>query len=483
LSYFSGLLKKFKKGIAMASLLGGMFTISGFDKHERLKFFLLTLAFAFVIGSYTIAKELKDSIFVSMVGKDYLPTAKLLVIFILIPAALIYARIVDWLRRYQVLAFYSLIYGIILGVFTILLGHKTMGLYNTDASCYRLFGWFFYCFLEGYSPFVVSVFWAYLNSVCSPVEAKNGYPLMVAGSKIGGILAAFFAWYLLNNVQSLNWFGAVNHDVLAHQILMGIVSVMLLCIPLILYLLLKYVPGQYLHGYEAVYQMEKKQEREHETGKMSMLAGIQLLFTTPYVLGIFGLVFFYETLNVVLGFQRICLLQAAATSIADLSAAMFWQRLIMHAYGMVVAFFGVQFLVRKFEVRRCLFMVPLIVSGLLMLFLFTNTADTVSNVFIWLGVINYSLSVPLRETLYIPATKNLKFKAKAWIDSFGTKFSKGFGSCFASITRFLPAGSSALTSIYVGFFSMLMLLWFITAWLLGKKYERAVRHNQVIGNE
>ena len=236
----------------MASFLGGMFNVSGLDKHERLKFLLLTVAFAFIIGSYTIAKELKDSIFVSIVGKDFLPMAKLLVIFLLIPATLIYSRVVDLFRRYQVLAFYSLLYALVLALFTVLLGHSTIGLYNTQSSSHRLFGWFFYFFLEGYSPFVVSVFWAYLNSVSSPSEAKNCYPVMVAGSKIGGILTAFFAWYLLDHAKILSWCGHVNHDVVAHQLLMGIVSILLLCVPVILYVLLRYVPGHYLHGYEAV---------------------------------------------------------------------------------------------------------------------------------------------------------------------------------------------------------------------------------------
>jgi ATP:ADP antiporter, AAA family len=469
----------------MASILGGMFNVTGLDKHERLKFLLLTVAFAFVIGSYTIAKELKDSIFVSIVGKDCLPTAKLLVIFLLIPAALIYSRVVDLFRRYQVLAFYSLLYGLILAIFTVLLGHSTIGLYNTQTSPYRLFGWFFYFILEGYSPFVVSVFWAYLNSVSSPDEAKNHYPVMVAGSKIGGIITAFFAWYLLDNCNILNWCGQVNHDVVAHQILMGLVSVLLLCVPVILFTLLKYVPGHYLHGYEAVYQMEKQQQKEdaHQDASMSAVSGIKLLFESPYILGIFGLVFFYETLNVVIGFQRIGLLKDAATTLAGFSAAMFWQRLQMHIYGMILAFFVVQFLLRKFEVRRCLLMVPLVVSALLLLFVFTNNADTVSFVFIWLATINYSLSSPLREALYIPATKNMKFKAKAWIDSFGNKFSKGFGSTFANVTRFLPSGSTALASLYVTFFSVLMLLWFVTAWLLGKKYEKAVARNEIIGKE
>lgn len=469
----------------MTSILGGMFHITGFDKHERLKFLLLTLAFAFVIGSYTIAKELKDSIFVSVVGKNYLPTAKLLVLFLLVPAALIYSRVVDLLRRYQVLAFYSMLYGVILALFTFLLGHPTIGLYNTQTSCYRLFGWFFYFILEGYSPFVVSVFWAYLNSVSSPNEAKNGYPIMVAGSKVGGIAASLFAWYLLDHVETLSWCGKINHDVVAHQILMGIVSLLLLCVPVILYALLRYVPGRYLHGYEAVYQMEKQQQKEevNQDAKVSILSGIKLLFDSPYVLGMFGLVFFYETLNVVLGFQRIGLLQDAATSLAGLSAAMFWQRFQMHLGGLFLAFFAVQFLLRKFEIRRCLLMVPVVISVLLIFFIFTHSADSVSLVFIGLGTINYSLSSPLREALYIPATKNMKFKAKAWIDSFGNKFSKGFGSIFANMTSFLPLGSAALTSIYVGFFSVLMILWFATAWLLGKKYEKAIRNNEIIGNE
>lgn len=466
----------------MASLLGGMFNVTGLDKHERLKFFLLTLAFAFVIGSYTIAKELKDSIFVSIVGKDCLPTAKLLVIFLLIPAALIYSRIVDLFRRYQVLAFYSLFYGIILALFTFLLGHNTIGLYNTQTSPYRLFGWFFYFVLEGYSPFVVSVFWAYLNSVSSPEEAKNCYPIMVAGSKIGGIITALFAWYLLDNCNILEWYGHVNHDVVAHQILMGIVSIMLLCVPVIIYALLKYVPGHYLHGYEAVYQMEKKHQKEdaNQTAATSAFSGIKL-FESPYILGIFGLVFFYETLNVLLNFQRIEILKNAATTLAGFTASMFWQRFIMHLVGLFISFFGLKFLLQRFEVQKCLLMVPLVMSILLACFLYSDSSLVVMFAFIGFGTINYSLSSPLREALYIPATKDMKFKAKAWIDSFGTKFAKGFGSLFASITNFLPIGGAALNSIYVGFFSVLMLLWFVTAWFLGKRYEKAVTHNEIIG--
>lgn len=464
----------------MTSLLGGMLHVPK-NKYERLKFLMLTICFAFVLGSYTIAKELKDSIFVNIVGGEYLPKAKLMVIFLLIPAALLYSKLVDVFRRYQLLAFYALFYGLILGWFTYLLGHPTVGLYNTDTSPYRLFGWFYYFILEGYSPFVVSVFWAFANSVSSPKEAKNFYPTMVAGSKVGGVATALFAWYLLSNVSMLNRFGVVNHDVVSHQILMGVVSVMLLCVPPILLILMKVVPGQYLHGYEAVYQMEKKISKSDKKAETGMFSGIKVLLESPYILGIFGLVFFYETLNIVLNFQRIFLLKSVAKSMAGFTASMFWQRFQMHALGMVLSLVGVQPLLRKFGVRKCLLIVPVGISLLLLYFVLTLSPDSIMYVFIGLGTINYSFSHPLREVLYIPTMKDMKFKSKAWIDTFGTKFSKGFGSLFAMVSAGSIAGGGFVMAVYSAFFGVLMTLWFIAAWLLGKRYEKAIDNDEIIG--
>lgn len=464
----------------MVSFLGGMFNVPR-DRCERIKFILLTICFAFVIGAYTIAKELKDSVFVNTVGEDYLSVAKLATIFLLIPAALGYSRLVDAFRRYQLLAFYSLFYGVVLGVFTILLGHSTIGLGNPVTSPYRLFGWIYYFILEGFSPFVVGVFWAFANSVSSPREARNFYPLMVTGSKIGGIATALFAYYLLSNLSVLSRFSSGNLDVLSHQILMAVVSFLLLCVPVVLLVLMKVVPGQYLHGYEAVYQLEKQlsKEQKSETG---VLSGVKMLIESPYILGIFSLVFFYETLNVVLNFQRIFLLKAAAASMADLTARMFLQRFWMHFYGMLLSFLGVQFLLRRFGVRQCLLIVPLLMSGLLIFFIWTYSAASIQYVFIGLGIINYSFSAPLREALYIPTVKDMKFKAKAWIDTFGTKFSKGAGSVFAWASGGAAAGAPVL-STYAVFFAGLMSVWFIAAWLLGKRYARAIHHNEIIGKE
>src|SRR5260221_14761741 len=122
-----------------------------------LKLFFLTLIYFFVIGSYTITRDIKSSIFVCVVGKEYIPSSKIISMFMLLPAIFFYSRLVDRVRRYQLLCFYSILFGVANLIFAYYIGDARVGISNTDASPWRLFGWLFYFFVEGYSPFVVSV--------------------------------------------------------------------------------------------------------------------------------------------------------------------------------------------------------------------------------------------------------------------------------------------------------------------------------------
>lgn len=452
-------------------------------RYEKLKFLLLTIAFCLVIGAYTIVKELKDTVFVGIVGNEYIPKAKILVIFFLVPAALLYSSLVDNIRRYQLLSFYCFLYGAILLGFTYLLGSPEHGLANTQTSPWRIFGWAFYFILEGVSPFVVGVFWAFASSVSDPREAKASFATMVAGSKIGGMMTALFAAYMMNNLDSVSWFSF--SDTIAHQILLGLSAALLLCVPIVIYVLMKVVPGRYLHGYEVVYKLEKKNSKAG-VANTGMFSGLQILLESPYILGIFALVFFYESLNVVLSFQRICLLKAAATnshglvSMSKLTGSMFMQRFWMHFYGLILSLVGVRFLLKKYGEKKCLLLIPVFVGILLVYFMIMQTPESMLHVFIGLGTINYSFSKPLCESLYIPTMKDMKFKAKSWIDTFGTKISKSTGGLFNDFVRTVLPGTSAFYAVYIGFFSVLIGAWFITAFLLGRRYEKAVASNEII---
>jgi len=462
-------------GCGISSLLRPFFQV---DRSERVKLALLTLTFFFVIASYTLVKELKDSIFMTVVGKGYLPWVKIVAIGAMVPAVFLYSFFVDKMRRYQLLALYSLIYGVLGLIFVYFIGHPTIGISNTVASPFRLFGWLFYFFIEGYSPFIVGVFWAFANSITTPEASKKNYGLMVAGSKFGGLLAALAAWYFLSpKVLQLS-------DTAKHQCLAGASAILLLIVPAVIFLLTKKVPAKLLHGYEAAYQLEKEQKKsKEETQKVGIFDGLKMFMQQPYVLGIFGYIFFYEVSFAVLDYQRKCLISDCSSGTAELSREFFGQIFLVHLSGCLFSLIGTSILMRKLGERKCLMLVP-IVSGILFLyFIMVNTKTAVLIAFVGLRALNYGFSYPVRESLYIPTVKEIKFKSKSWIDAFGTKIAKGFGSsfnlmAFRILSRF---GGGAFLTINGAFLFMIVGFWSVTAFLLGKRYQKAIDNNEVIG--
>ena len=457
----------------VANLFKSLFNV---EPHERLKLFLLSLTFFFVIASYTIIRELKDSIFVAIVGKSYIPYAKTASMIVLVPAILIYAFLVDRLRRYHLLYVYSIFYGILGIVFAFLIGHETIGLANTDSSPARLFGWIFYFYVEGYSPFMVSVFWAFANSVTNPTEAKKNYGLMVSGSKLGGMVSAGIAWIILSEYNPFASF--INSDIALHQFLLAISSVMVLVVPFAIMALIKNVSGRYLHGYEAAYKIEKERKKVGEE-KTGLFTGLYMFIRYPYLLGIFLMVFFYELVNTVINYQKVGIAQANSASVAQVSSFLFSIIFWTHVIGFLISFLGTKTLLDKLGERLCLLLIP-IANGLVLLYLMYNyTPIGVLTASVVIRAINYGFSYPVRESLYIPTVKEIKFKSKSWIDAFGTKFAKSSGSSFNIFAEWL--GNSFVFSAYCLFFASIIGVWVFASLLLGKRFDQVVTNNEVIG--
>ena len=462
-------------GFKIRALFGGLLG-SDAQLYERLKIIFLGLIFFCVVGGYTIAKELGGSIFIATVGEEYVPWADILAMLILIPALFLYAKLVDKVRRYQLLAGYSLFFGILGLIFAYFIGHTQIGISNTDLSPYRFFGWLFYVFVAGYSPFVVSVFWAFANSVSSPDEAKKNYAYIVSGSKLGGMISSGLAWFLFSSNNSLE--GGIFTDAAIHQIVLAVSSLMLIIIPGMVFLFMKYVPGHYLHGYEAVYQVEKQKKKKGKT-ETGIFAGLVLLLRYPYVLGIFSMVYFYEFIAKVLSYLRLSVAHSYAESVAGVSGYLFKTIFFTHALGFLISVFATRLLLRSLGVRICLLLIPLSIGATLLCFMVNSTPFTLMIAFGVLRAINYAFGWPVRENLYIPTVKEIKFKSKSWIDAFGSKFAKANGSAFKIFVS--RVGEPFILSTYSFFFAGVISLWFLAAFLLGKRFDRIVRKNEVIG--
>jgi AAA family ATP:ADP antiporter len=456
-------------GMQMRKIFHSFFEV---EPQERAKLFFLALAFFFIIAGYTIARDLKDAMFMNIVGREYIPYAKTLSMFILVPAIFIYSLLVDRVRRYQLLTIYSTFYGFAYLLMAYYIGHPAIGLLNKSLGPDRIFGWLVYFLVEGYSPFVVGSFWAFANSVNDPESAKKNYGLVVSGSKIGGALSAGAAWWLFS------WAAVQESHLLhvyAHQIALFIAALFVLCIPIVIYYCMRLVPGEYLHGYEAAYRIEKRGK-----AKTGILEGLILLLKYPYVMGIFGMVYFYEVVSTVLSYLRLGVAEdVCGGNVSAKTAFLFKIYFITHLIGLIIALFGTRTLQALLGTRACLLLVPLMTGGFLFFMLSSGDSYAVVYAFIALKAINYAFSWPVRETLYIPTIKDIKFKSKSWIDAFGSKVARTSGSAVnVGMTHIGPHYFMAAHSF---FFAGIVTLWFIAALMLGRRFERAVKHNEVIG--
>ena len=151
----------------------------------------------------------------------------------------------------------------------------------------------------------------------------------------------------------------------------------------------------------------------------------------------------------------------------------------MHFLGFFISLFGTRALIEWLGEKKSLVLVP-ISYGILLLFLMASYTKY-SFIFVSSAIqaIHYAFSFPLRESLYIPTVKEIKFKSKSWIDTFGAKFGRLNSSAFSWLVNWL--GSGYFFSAHILFFGVIASLWGVVAYHLGARFEKAIEHNQVIG--
>jgi AAA family ATP:ADP antiporter len=433
------------------------------------KLALLASAFLFIIGTYSIIRPLKTSVFLGLVGKEYQPITKLLTIIILFPVLFIYTKLVDKLKRHQVLYYCLAFYVVSIAVAAGILMHPVMGLQNTNTSPYRIFGWIFYILIDLYSTIAVSTFWAFANSISTPDYAKGNYGKLVAFSRIGGIVTSIGSWFIMEKLDI--------PIVSSIPTLLIISALLLIFAALCIAKIKRDIPGYLLHGYEAVYIAEKQKGKEKNVG---IFEGLNLMILQPYVMGIFVLNFIYEAISMILDYQmQVQMSVATNNSIGGMSAFMFLYTAAFQVLGLVFAFFGTSAMLKKFGVNFSLFIMPIAIIIMMIGLLFFPNLTTIFIIMVVIRALHYGFNGPVREILYIPTSKDIKFKSKAWIDSFGRTLSKTSGSAFNYIYR--NAAYLALTRLNAFIIIALSGVWTVATFFVGRKYTKVIEKNETIG--
>ena len=147
---------------------------------------------------------------------------------------------------------------------------------------------------------------------------------------------------------------------------------------------------------------------------------------------------------------------------------------------------GISNVTRFLGIGVALAAMPIIVAVALAGFLSLNSLTFLFALMIGSKAINYALNGPALKQLYIPTTPDVKFKAQAWIETFGLRLSKQGGSLFNMSLAPLQAsfGTLAGRAHYLMLSGIicfpLLALWLLVAIFLGNSFRRAVKDKTVI---
>lgn len=129
---------------------------------------------------------------------------------------------------------------------------------------------------------------------------------------------------------------------------------------------------------------------------------------------------------------------------------------------------------------------PIIVGLALFGFLSLDTLTFLFVLMVGSKAINYALNGPALKQLYIPTTTDVKFKAQAWIETFGSRSSKQAGSLFNMTlaplqkTMGVLAGRSHYLMLSGILCFPLLAFWLVVAIFLGRTFHKAVNEKRSI---
>jgi len=443
-----------------------------FSKEELKKYLFLGFIFALIIGVYWTLRPMKDTIFCNMIigfskcaGREsrevFLAWAKVVSLLVLFPVVIGYSKLVDKFKKYHLLYVLGIIYTVLMFIFAIFFANPKWGLANTMASPTRLSGWVWYTFVESFGSLVIALFWAFVVDISTEKSAKRSFSLIVMIGQLGGILMPRY----LNKIPRL--LGTSNAAVVA------ICGFVILFITLMVKLFIRVTPKHQLEGYKA--ETEKMKEHAKEPGLME---GLKLLLSHKYLLGIFAIGAFFEFIVTVIDFNFKAMTFATFRHVSEATEYLGAYASAVNLVAFLFLLFGINNIQRWLGLTIALALVPIIMAVAVLTFKMYPVLNVLFYLVIAAKAVNYALNGPALKQLYIPTTEDVRYKAQAWIETFGSRTAKAGGS-FANLTKSALGFPLYLTlTVYLSF--GLLAAWFFIAIFLAKKCNKAINERTFV---
>lgn len=422
----------------------------------------LSCTLACIIGGFWLLDSLKDALLERTVGMARQPGAKLLSTAVTLFLVINYNKLVDTVRR-------ATLFYILGGAYTFLL--LLMGAYirRGDRGVGGDWGWDAvglgsYVVVESYGSLTVALFWAFVNAAGDLEEAKASYGIIIAGAQIGAIAGSTLATTAAGGLGLGRLFQiAALSPALTAIMVWGYVR-----------LFGDHVP------------------REREGGNAGPLEGLRLIVRYRYVLLILGVSCLYEVALTVLDYQMKMLGVAHFSPTGgqgggggstdgdteQFAALMGFFGQITNCLSLLLSLLGTSFIIRRAGLPLTLTVFPaLLVVAIVVSYFHPNLWVLFVAVSVLKGL-SYALNEPCKEILYMVTSDSIKFKAKAWIDVFGSRCAKGAGALITGGTT----GRVEILASYGSFAIFLLSLGLLGITLvIGVQFQRLVETGEIVG--
>ena len=447
----------------LATTLWGSFE----SKEELQKFGILALIFCGIIGLYWALRPMKDSIFNAMIGMEWQPWAKVLSLVVIFPIVILYSKLVDMFPRHKVFYFLTGLYGVIALIMFFCFSDPSLGLANTVKSPARILGWVWYVWVESFGSLMVALFWAIVTDITSPESAKRGFPLVALFGQVGNMVGPRFL-----NAKALGFSNSAP--------VVGIVAVLLFAIGAMFWVFMKVTPASQLKGYNA----SDESEVESEPG---FFEGLKLLVTQGYLLGLFLIITVFEVIVTVLDFHFKMSVSTAFVNEAEVGAYLASYATMTGVVSTLCVLLGINSIQRILGMRASLLMLPILTVSAVLLIKFNPQSLLIGFwIMVFSKAVNYALNQPTLKQLYIPTSKDTRYKAQAWIEMFGGRFSKGSGAYINTFRAPLVAQHGAIDGVARFLFVSsaisfgLVGVWLLVAIYVAATYDKAIKEKRIV---
>lgn len=328
-------------------------------------------------------------------------------------------------------------------------------------------GVIFFLWVGIFNLMVPAQFWAFANDIYTPEEGERLFVIVAFGASLGAVSGSYLDHLL---IESLG----------VYQMMLVAAGILVLSLLITNFLQSSGRPSHNTSIPETKTDITQEEEPLKEGGSFAMV------FNNRYLLLIALLMLLLNWVNTtgeyILG--RTVLENANQLLADNPSYSLTKEQIIGQFYagfftvvniaGLVLQLFIVSRVLKYFGVRIALMILPLIALGGYIVAAFYPVLAYVRWVKTAENATDYSLQNTVRQVLFLPTTREQKYKAKQAIDTFFVRA----GDVLSAVLVF--AGTTWLALSTQGFAMvniLLVCLWLIIALLIGKHYRRLVPHD------